>query len=113
MFKLYNSNRNPSFATVMHIYTYKTNLSSMNTNITQNSNILTHHKLNGPNNVVCKDMLLHNRHTERTIALATPILSRPALLALLRLSLLDIGYHGNGPYLFLPHQVSEVCDGDR
>ena len=82
--------------------------------ITQNAKldvIFTHHKLNCSDSVICKDMLLHNSHIEWTIALATPYFIRPVLLKLL-LSLLDIGYHGNDPYLFLPHQVPEVCDCD-
>ena len=70
-----------------------------------------HHKLNGPDSVVCKGMLLQDSHTKRTIALGTPTFSRPVLLTLLRLSLFDVGYHGNGPYSFLPHQAPDVCDG--
>ena len=70
----------------------------------------THYKLNGSDNVVSKDLLLHNRHTEWAIALAAPTF-RPVLLALLCLALQDIGYHGNGPDILLPHQAPEVCDG--
>ena len=70
---------------------------------------LAHHKLNGPDNIVSKDLLLRYGHVERTIALATPNF-RPVLLTLPRLVLPNIGYHGNGSYLLLPHQAPEVCD---
>ena len=70
---------------------------------------LTHHKLNGPNCIVCKYQLLCEGQVEGTIALATPTF-RPVLLTLPCLSLLDVGYHGNGPYLLLPYQAPEVYD---
>ena len=47
----------------------------------------THHKLDGPNCVICKYQLLHEGEVERTMAdLATPTI-RPVVLTLLRAAL--------------------------
>ena len=71
--------------------------------------VLTHHQLNGPDGVVCKDVLFHHGDIEWTIALATPTF-RPVLLTFLGSTLLDICYHGNSPDLLLPHQSPKVSD---
>ena len=71
--------------------------------------ILTHHQFNVSDGVVCKDVLFHNGDIEWAIALATPTF-RPVLLTFLGPALLNVGYHGNGSDLLLPHQSPEVSD---
>ena len=43
-----------------------------------NTYYFTHHELNGPDSVVCKDMLLHNGHVDNewTVSLTIPTFSK-------------------------------------